>query len=80
MEDYIYKNHFLLTQEQKQKVPFEAWWVNNRKGKEYIEQSQKQPLDFEKAIAWQKKIDKEAGIKNDFIDSWNNQQNPTEHG
>ncbi len=55
-----------MTEEQKKIVPYEAWWENNRKGKEYIKQYQKQPLTVEEILVWQKKRDKEAGISNPF--------------
>lgn len=55
-----------MTEEQKKIVPYEAWWEAEERKKKYIEQSQKQPATAEEAIAWQKKIDKEAGISNPF--------------
>ncbi len=69
-----------MTEEQKKIVPYAAWWENNRKGIEYIKQYQKQPLTVEEILAWQKKIDKEAGISNPFCGMSFNQLKEMERG
>ncbi len=55
-----------MTDEQKKIVPYEAWWENNRKGKEYIEQYQKQPLTVEEIVAKQKERKAIDGKSNPF--------------
>jgi hypothetical protein len=56
-----------ITDKQWSIKPSVSWWENSRKARDYIEQSMKHPTTMEEAIAQQKRLDAQLGVKNDFL-------------
>jgi hypothetical protein len=48
--------------------PYESWWADVRRGKEYIEQSRKRPFTHAEVVAQQRRLDAQCGIRNDFLE------------